>query len=143
MAKIISISQLKSTFHSVAVGMINQLTDEVYNCLQHYLNDYYSGWTPDMYERTYAFLSSGVKVDAHMEGDTCVAKVYIDCNKLNYNARITGFDVATWANTGFHGGLSVSHQPHVWRDTMNDTLNNGTLINMAVAYLKAHGFNVR
>ena len=54
----------------------------------------------------------------------------------------TGYQVAEWANKGLHGGLSVSHKPHVWDDTMDETVNNGTLLSMAVDYLKRKGFSV-
>lgn len=39
-------------------------------------------------------------------------------------------------------GLSVSHKPHVWDDTMDNTINNGSLLKSAVAYLKSRGFSV-
>ena len=43
-----------------------------------FLNDYYTGWTPDSYSRTEAFLRSAVKVDAHPYQGGVKASVYID-----------------------------------------------------------------
>ena len=61
---------------------------------------------------------------------------------MNNYENVTGFQVATWANQGLHGGLSVSHKPHVWDDTIKETINNGTLLKMAVKYWKSRGINV-
>jgi carotenoid cleavage dioxygenase-like enzyme len=55
----------------------------------------------------------------------------------------TGYQVAQWANTGLHGGLSVSHKPHVWDDTLDNTINNDSLLNLAIQYLKGQGIPVR
>lgn len=78
-----------------------------------------------------------------MEGNNCVAYVYIDYDSMNRYVNATGYQVAEWANKGLHGGLSVSHKPHVWDDTMDETVNNGTLLKMAMEYLKSKGFSVR
>ena len=48
-----------------------------------------------------------------------------------------------WADEGKHGGMEVNHKPHVWRDTMDMTVNNGELLRLAVDYLKSKGFSVR
>ena len=59
-----------------------------------------------------------------------------------YNA--TGFQVASWANQGLHGGLNTGNNtPHVWDDTMKSTVENGELLKLAIDYLKSKGFSVR
>ena len=78
-----------------------------------------------------------------MVRDKCVASVYIDYNAMNEYVNTTGFQVATWANDGLHGGISVNHKPHVWDDTIDYTINNGSLLKSAIAYLKSKGFSVR
>lgn len=47
------------------------------------------------------------------------------------------------ANTGLHGGLSVNHKPHVWDDTLENTIDNGSLLQLAIQYLRSQGFSVR
>jgi len=43
-----------------------------------------------------------------------------------------------------HGGLDTgSKTPHVWDDTMDETVNNGELLRLAAEYLKSKGFSVR
>ena len=107
------------------------------------MSDYYTGWTPQSYQRTRDFLYSAVKTDAKIVRGKAVASVYIDYDSMDSYVNATGFQVATWANEGLHGGLSVSHKPHVWNDTMDETINNGTLLHSAVSYLRSNGFSVR
>lgn len=119
------------------------LADRVYETLNYYLKDYYTGWTPSSYKRTEDFLRSAVKVDAHPYKGGVKASIYIDYESMDDYVNATGFQVATWANQGKHGGLSVKHKPHVWDDTMDQTVNNGTLLKMAIEYLKSQGISVR
>lgn len=141
--KISNMNGLEKAFQPIMIGLVNQLADEVYNTLNEFLNDYYSGWSPESYQRTEDFLRSAVKTEAKMDRGKCIAYVYIDYESMNNYVGVTGYQVATWANEGLHGGLSVSHEPHVWNDTIDNTINNGSLIKSAIAYLKSKGFSVR
>ncbi|MGN0142848.1 MAG: hypothetical protein ACI4AD_11515 [Roseburia sp.] len=144
MAKYINnMNELAKALQPVMKGLVNQLADEVDETLNYFLNDYYTGWTPESYRRTEDFLRSAVKTEAKMIGNKCVASVYIDYESMDDYVNVTGYQVATWANEGLHGGLSVSHKPHVWNDTMDETINNGSLLKTAIAYLKSKGFSVR
>ena len=78
-----------------------------------------------------------------MEGNKCIAYVYIDYDAMDNYINATGFQVVTWANEGLHGGMSVSHKPHVWDDTIKQTIDNGSLLKGAIQYLKAKGFTVK
>lgn len=138
-----NMNELGKAIQPVLMGMVNKMADEVYKTLNYFLNDYYTGWTPDSYQRTKDFLYSAVKTEAKMKGNKCVASVYIDYESMNNYVNATGYQVATWANTGLHGGLSVSHKPHVWDDTIDNTINNGSLLKAAMEYLKSKGFSVR
>lgn len=138
-----NMNELAKALQPVMMGMVNQLAEEVYETLDYFLNDYYTGWTPTSYQRTKDFLYSAVKTEAKMKGNKCVASVYIDTDSMDNYVNATGFQVAKWANEGLHGGLSVSHKPHVWDDTMDATINNGRLLKSAIAYLKSKGFSVR
>ena len=51
--------------------------------------------------------------------------------------------MAKWSDEGLHGGLETNHKPHVWQDTIDNTVNNGELLKLAVEYLKNHGISVR
>lgn len=71
------------------------------------------------------------------------ASVYIDYEGMDDYVNATGYQVAEWSNNGLHGGLEVNHKPHVWKDTMDKTINNGSLLEMAVQYLRRQGIAVQ
>lgn len=141
--RISNMNDLQKALQSVMTGMVDQLAERVYETLNHFLSDYYTGWTPNSYSRTEAFLRSAVKVDAHPYNGGVKASVYIDYNSMDDYVNATGYQVAQWANTGLHGGLSVSHKPHVWEDTLDQTINNGSLLQLAIQYLRSQGISVR
>lgn len=138
-----NMEQLTSAMAPVLMDMVDQMAERVYETLNFYLMDYYTGWTPSSYRRTKAFLYSAVKTEARIEGNQCIAYVYIDYDSMDSYVNATGFQVAEWANEGSHGGLSVSHKPHVWDNTIKYTIDNGSLLKMVMRYLKSKGFNVK
>lgn len=138
-----NMNDLEKALQPVLMKMVDQMADRVYETLNYFLLDYYEGWEPSSYQRTEAFLRSVVKTEARPYKGGVEASVYIDYDSMDNYVNATGYQVATWANTGSHGGLSVSHKPHVWDDTMDKTINNGSLLNLAVQYLKSQGFSVK
>ena len=144
MAKHVSnMDELVTALQPVMLKMVDQLADRVYETLNYFLQDYYSGYEPSSYQRTKDLLYSAVKVDAHPYKGGVRASVYIDYDSLNSYRNVTGYQVVKWADDGKHGGMEVDHKPHVWQDTMDETVNNGELLKMAVEYLKSHGISVR
>ena len=144
MAKHVSnMRDLKKTLQPVLVDMVDELAERVYETLNHFLLEYYTGWTPSSYRRTQDFLRSAVKVDAKPYMGGARAAVYIDYESMDSYVGVTGYQVAKWANEGLHGGLSVKHKPHVWSDTIDNTVHNGELLKLAVEYLKSKGISVR
>lgn len=144
MAKHISnMKELNKALQPVMLKMVDQLADRVYETLNYFLQEYYDGYDPVYYRRLQDFLHSAVKVDAHPYKGGVRASVYIDYDSLNSYSGVTGYQVAKWANEGLHGGMEVDHKPHVWQDTMDETVNNGELLKLAVDYLKSKGFSVR
>ena len=137
-----NMNELAKALQPVLLKMVDQLADRVHETLNYFLQDYYSGYNPSSYQRTKDFLYSAVKVDAHPYKGGVRASVYIDYDSLSYGG-LTGYQVAKWADDGLHGGIEVDHKPHVWDDTMDETVNNGELLKLAVDYLKSHGISVR
>ena len=84
-----------------------------------------------------------MKVDAEPYKGGVRASVYIDYESLNSYRNASGYQVVSWADDGLHGGMEVYHKPHVWQDTIDNTVNNGELLKLAVEYLKSHGISVR
>lgn len=138
-----NMNQLQKALQPIMIKMVDELAKRVYETLNYFISDYYTGWTPESYRRTEAFLRSAVKVDAYPDKGGVRACVYIDYNSMDDYVNATGYQVAQWADQGLHGGLSVNHKPRVWDDTMDETINNGSLLNLAVQYLRSQGISVR
>lgn len=141
--RISNMDQLAKALQPIMVKMVDELAERVYETLNYFLNEYYTGWEPSSYRRTQDFLRSAVKVDAKPYKNGAKASVYIDYDSMDNYVNATGFQVAEWANTGLHGGLSVNHKPHVWDDTIDNTINNSSLLQLAIQYLRSQGISVR
>lgn len=145
MAKHISnMNQLQAALMPTMVKMVDQLAERVYETLNYFLQEYYNSYDPKSYRRQYDFLRSAVKVEPKIEGNKVTALVFIDTESMDNYYNATGLQVAQWSDQGLHGGLNTgSNTPHVWQDTMDNTVNNGELLKLAVDYLKGKGFSVR
>ena len=79
-----------------------------------------------------------MKVEPKIKGSKVTASVYIDTEYMDNYYNATGVQVAQWGNQGLHGGLNTnSKTPHVWDDTVDNTVNNGKLLKLAVEYLRS------
>lgn len=145
MAKHISnMDELQKALQPVMIGMVDELAERVYETLNYFLQEYYNSYKPKSYKRLYDLLRSAVKVEAKIKGNKVIASVYIDTDSMDDYYNATGDQVATWANQGTHGGtIQGNNTPHVWDDTMDETVNNGELLQLAVEYLKSKGISVR
>lgn len=138
-----NMDELAKALQPVMMGMVDKLADRVYETLNYFLQEYYNSYDPKSYSRQYDFLVSAVKVEPKIKGNTVEALVYIDTDAMDSYYNATGYQVATWANQGLHGGLDTgSKTPHVWDDTIDETVNNGELLKLAIEYLKKKGFSV-
>ena len=139
-----NMDELANALQPVMVGMEGDLTNRIYETLNYFLQEYYNSYDPKSYRRQYDYLRSAVKVEPKIKGNTVEASVYIDTDAMDSYYNATGYQVATWANQGKHGGLDVgSNTPHVWDDTIDETVNNGELLKLAIEYLKKKGISVR
>lgn len=138
-----NMNELAKALQPVMMGMVNKMADSVYETLNYFLLDYYAGYEPSSYQRTRDFLYSAVKVDAEPYKGGVRASVYIDYDSQNSYKNVSGYQVVKWANEGLHGGIEVDHKPHVWQDTIDNTVNNGEILKLAIEYLKSHGISVR
>lgn len=138
-----NMKELNKALQPVMMGMVDKLADRMYETLNYFLQDYYAGYDPSSYQRTKDFLYSVVKVDAQPYKGGVRASVYIDYDSLDGYRNVSGYQVAKWSNEGLHGGMEIDHKPHVWQDTIDNTVNNGELLKLAMDYLKSKGFSVR
>lgn len=136
--------ELQKALQPVIVNLVDGLAEGVYQTLNYFLQEYYNSYDPLSYRRQYDFLRSAVKVEPKMVGNKVIASVYIDTDYMDNYYNATGMQVATWANQGLHGGMAVGgNTPHVWDDTLEETLESGELLRLAVQYLREQGVSVR
>ncbi len=139
-----NMEELQVALMPTMVNMVDVLAERVYQTLNYFLQEYYNSYDPKSYRRQYDFLRSAVKVKPRVVRNKVVAFVYIDTNSMDNYYNATGEQVATWANQGLHGGtIEGNNTPHVWDDTMDETVNNGELLRLAVQYLRNKGITVR
>ena len=139
-----NIKDLEKALMPEMMKMVNVMADRVYETLNYFLQEYYDSYQPTYYRRQYDFLRSAVKVEPKRIGSKVVASVYIDYESMDNYRNATGYEVVSLANQGLHGGLDVGNNtPHVWDDTMDETINNGELLKLAIQYLKSKGIPVR
>ena len=139
-----NMNELQKALMPVMVKMVDKLAERVYETLNYFLQEYYNSYDPKSYRRQYDFLRSAVKVEPKIKGSKVVASVYIDTEYMDNYYNATGYQVASWANQGLHGGLAVGTKtPRVWDDSIHETIDNGELLKLALEYLKSKGFSVR
>lgn len=139
-----NMKELNKALQPVMKGMVDKMAERVEQTLNYFLQEYYNSYDPVYYRRSYDFLHSAVKVEPKVVGNKVVASVYIDTDSMNNYYEATGEQIARWANQGTHGGtIRGNNTPHVWDDTMRETIENGELLKLAVEYLKSKGFSVR
>ena len=144
MIHINNIDELQVAFMPELKNVVDALAKRVYETLNFFLQEYYNSYDPTSYRRQYDFLHSAIKADSRVKGNKVEAYVYIDYNAMNNYRKVSGLQVVTWANEGLHGGLDVGNNtPHVCDATIDETVNNGELLRLAVEYLKSRGFNVK
>lgn len=137
-------NQLQAAFMPTMTKMVDVLAERVYETLNYFLQEYYNSYDPVSYRRQYDFLRSAVKVEPKVVGSKVVASVYIDTETMDNYYNATGEQVTAWGNQGLHGGLDTnSGTPHVWDDIMDETVNNGELLRLAIGHLKSKGISVR
>lgn len=141
--KVSSMKQLQKALMPTMANMTSVLAERVYETLNYFLQEYYNSYSPVYYRRQYDFLRSAIKVEPFVKGNKVIASVYIDTDHLDNYYDATGEEVASWANQGLHGGtVEGNNTPHVWDDTVKNTVGNGELLKLAVGYLKSKGIPV-
>lgn len=139
-----NMNELEKALLPTMTKMVDGMATKVYETLNYFLQEYYSSYSPKSYRRQYDFLRSAVKVEPKVVRGKVIASVYIDYESMDNYYNATGLQVVQWANQGLHGGLNVGNNtPRVWDDTVENTINNGELLRLAVAYLRSKGIDVR
>ncbi len=103
MKTIRNMKDLEKALQPVMIGMVDELSERVYQTLNYFLKEYYNSYDPKSYSRQYDFLRSAVKVEPKIKGSKVTASVFIDTDYMDNYYNATGYQVASWANQGLHG----------------------------------------
>ena len=82
-----SLDALKEYISSKCGVAIKSAQEEVHGIIQKFVEQYYSEFTPSVYERTYQLYNSLVKTGVKQAGGSWVAEVYFDASRLNYSSK--------------------------------------------------------
>ncbi len=119
-----TIAELKSYLLSHSKSAVERVTGQVYQVIDRFVKEFYAGFTPEMYDRTYQLYSSLVKSDIEPTGNGWEAVVYFDYSSLVYTtgASPSGQQVTSAAAHGGHGadGLCVINgSTGIWDEPMS------------------------
>ena len=81
--------------------------DEVYVIIKKFLYQYYTEYSPEMYDRTLQLLESLVQSRIVSDGKGYKAEIYFNISELNYTSggQPTGEQVMAAATRGLHGAI--------------------------------------
>ena len=105
--RINNMDELEKALQPVMKGMVDTVSERVYETLNYFLQEHYNSYDPLSYRRTKDFLYSAVNVETRINGNKAAASVYIDTDSMDSYYNATGEQVARWANQGLHGGLDT------------------------------------
>ena len=94
MKTIKNMNELQKALQPVMLGMIDELSERVYQTLNYFLQEYYNSYAPKSYRRQFDFLRSAAKVESKIKGNKVVASVYIDTDAMDNYYNATGYQVA-------------------------------------------------
>lgn len=98
-----NVAAIKRDLYKKTKSAVKIARNKAYLVIREFLNQYYYGYTPDEYMRTYRFLCSLVKDEVKGTGTGWEAKVYFDVGKLVYANK-----VSTWT---WDGEVSATGDP--------------------------------
>lgn len=85
--------------------------DKVYSIIQNFVRQFYSEYSPELYERTYQLLRSLVQSRIVSDGKGYKAEIYFNIDGLKYNtgANPSGEQVMAAASQGAHGAIGQAN----------------------------------
>ena len=140
-------SQLREFLLSKSKNALIKTQAQVYQIIDKFVKEFYTDYSPELYERTYQLYRSLVKSDIISTGNGYKAHVYFDLDSLDYvyGARPSGEQVMGAAAEGWHGadGLLVKSGDtgvSIWNDPKE--IVDANAIGILERMLKAEGIPV-
>lgn len=79
-----SAKELKSYILKKSESAMIQAQSKVYQIVNTFVKEFYAGYSPVQYERTYQLYQSLIKSDIQIIGNSVTATVYFDASRLDY-----------------------------------------------------------
>ena len=111
--------ELKSYIFKKSESAMIQAQSKVYQIVNTFVKEFYVGYSPAQYERTYQLYQSLIKSDVQISGNSIIATVYFDASRLDYYMKVIngkespnhGWSAETVLNVAMisgvpHGGYS-------------------------------------
>lgn len=111
--------ELKSYIFKKSESAMIQAQSKVYQIVNTFVKEFYVGYSPAQYERTYQLYQSLIKSDVQISGNSVTATVYFDASRLDYYMKMIngkespnhGWSAETVLNVAMisgvpHGGYS-------------------------------------
>lgn len=131
-------AQLKRAMQQAAKQALSEVEEQLKVCIDNYVRQYYTEYTPHQYKRTYQFLRSITKTEVSVRGNTISCDIHINTN-LNYSDPAT--EVIDIINQGYHGNKYVKGIP-VWQTAMDRINSTNMFVNGFKEALIRQGFTV-
>lgn len=143
-------SEIENYIKSKMLSSIKMMQERIYQIINRFVKEYYSEWSPDMYDRTYQLYRSLVKSEIKPTKNGYEAYVYFDIDALDYAMK--HLNGKTVSNTGYseektleaaahgsHGGFKSGTA--IWDEPIKLLTKNG--YNMLKQMLVSNGIPVK
>lgn len=121
---------------SIDIALKNVASAVKYKLKDYILEDFYTLYSPHVYQRTYQFLSSADAISIN----PTTYKVFINMDNMHYKEAYPE-EVVSLASEGYHGNTSIFREGYFWEDFIDWCEVNIPIL--MKSELRKQGLNVR
>lgn len=144
-------NELNNMLKKVAMEAMNQVREQVSDCIDKFIKQYYAEYTPidenkGGYRRTYQFFDSLVIPSVKANGNTLTCEICLDPGSMNYK-NASGQAVLEMIDHGYHAMRRMG-APYdipgtaVWSESVSYIEKYDLVIGTFKKYLESQGFTV-
>lgn len=144
-------NELNNMLKKVAIEAMNQVREQVSDCIDKFIKQYYAEYTPidenkGGYRRTYQFFDSLVVPNVKANGNTLTCEIYLAPGSMNYK-NASGQAVLEMIDHGYHAMRRMG-APYdipgtaVWSESVSYIEKYDLVIGTFKKYLESQGFTV-
>lgn len=139
-------NELNNMLKKVAMEAMDQVREQVSDCIDKFIKQYYEEYAPEQYFRTYQFFDSLVVPSVKANGNTLTCEIYLDPGSMNYK-NASGQAVLEMIDHGYHAMRRMG-APYdipgtaVWSESVSYIEKYDLVIGTFKKYLESQGFTV-